>query len=130
MKTSPARLISIMPTQVRDVIAGRPNVVRTMEETDGLASDWPAACNRFDRIWVPSAFNADTFERSGVDPRKLAIVPGAIDTDFWTPGWGGIEIGPPQVFRFLSIFDWMARKGWDVKTAERWLSPILNYERA
>ena len=104
----------IMPTQVREVIAGRPNIVRTMEETDGLSSDWPAACNRFDRVWVPSAFNFETFERSGVDPRKLTIVPGAIDTDFWTPGWGGIEIGPPQTFRFLSIFDWMARKGWDV----------------
>ncbi len=104
----------IMPTQVRDVIPGRANVVRTMEETDGLAADWPPACNRFDRVWVPSAFNAETFERSGVDPRKIAIVPGALDTDFWAPGWGGLDIGAPETFRFLSIFDWMARKGWDV----------------
>jgi 5-methyltetrahydrofolate--homocysteine methyltransferase len=28
------------------------------------------------------------------------------------------------------VIDYAARKGWDVKTAERWLSPILNYERA
>jgi len=27
------------------------------------------------------------------------------------------------------VIDYAARKGWDVKTAERWLSPILNYER-
>jgi 5-methyltetrahydrofolate--homocysteine methyltransferase len=26
------------------------------------------------------------------------------------------------------VADYAARKGWDVKTAERWLSPILNYE--
>jgi 5-methyltetrahydrofolate--homocysteine methyltransferase len=28
------------------------------------------------------------------------------------------------------VIDYAARKGWDVPTAERWLSPILNYERA
>jgi 5-methyltetrahydrofolate--homocysteine methyltransferase len=28
------------------------------------------------------------------------------------------------------VIDYAARKGWDVATAERWLSPILNYERA
>ena len=27
------------------------------------------------------------------------------------------------------VADYAARKGWDAKTAERWLSPILNYER-
>ena len=26
------------------------------------------------------------------------------------------------------VEDYARRKGWDVKTAERWLSPILNYE--
>jgi len=28
------------------------------------------------------------------------------------------------------VVDYARRKGWDVKTAERWLSPILNYEPA
>ena len=27
------------------------------------------------------------------------------------------------------VIDYAARKAWDVKTAERWLSPILNYQR-
>jgi hypothetical protein len=26
------------------------------------------------------------------------------------------------------VEDYARRKGWDVKTAERWLAPILNYE--
>jgi 5-methyltetrahydrofolate--homocysteine methyltransferase len=26
------------------------------------------------------------------------------------------------------VADYAARKGWDTKTAERWLSPILNYD--
>ena len=26
------------------------------------------------------------------------------------------------------VADYANRKGWDVKTAERWLGPILNYE--
>jgi 5-methyltetrahydrofolate--homocysteine methyltransferase len=28
------------------------------------------------------------------------------------------------------VDDYARRKGWDVKTAERWLAPILNYEPA
>ena len=28
------------------------------------------------------------------------------------------------------VEDYAARKGWDLKTAERWLAPILNYEPA
>ena len=26
------------------------------------------------------------------------------------------------------VLDYAARKGWDARTAERWLAPILNYE--
>lgn len=112
-QTSPV-LFHLLPTQVPNVPTGRPAVVRTMEETDGLGEGWTAACNRFTEVWVPSNFNFETFANAGVDPRKLRIVPGAIDTDFWTPDNGGLDITGFRAFRFLSIFDWMSRKGWDV----------------
>jgi 5-methyltetrahydrofolate--homocysteine methyltransferase len=49
----------------------------------------------------------------------------------------GLYIAHPEAHYFGvgkierdQVIDYAARKGWDVKTAERWLSPILNYERA
>lgn len=112
-QTSPL-LFHLLPTQVPNLPDGRPSVVRTMEETDGLGEGWTAACNRFTEVWVPSNFNFETFANAGVDPRKLRIVPGAIDTDFWTPDNGGLDITGFRGFRFLSIFDFMSRKGWDL----------------
>ncbi|HXP93262.1 MAG TPA: glycosyltransferase [Candidatus Binatia bacterium] len=108
-------LFHLLPVQVSQLPPGRPSIVRTMEETDGLAEGWAQACNRFTEVWVPSSFNFETFARAGVDHRKLRIVPGAIDTDFWSPDNGGLDIeGSLREFRFLSLFDWMSRKGWDV----------------
>jgi 5-methyltetrahydrofolate--homocysteine methyltransferase len=47
----------------------------------------------------------------------------------------GLYLGHPQSFYFGvgkierdQVEDYARRKGWDVKTAERWLSPVLNYE--
>jgi glycosyltransferase involved in cell wall biosynthesis len=116
---SPANpvLFHLLPTQVPNLPDGRPSVVRTMEETDGLGEGWSAACNRFTEVWVPSNFNFETFANAGVDPRKLRIVPGAIDTDFWTPDNGGLDITGFRGFRFLSVFDFMSRKGWDLLVA-------------
>ena len=38
----------------------------TVWETSGLHPLWTKACNRVDEIWVPSRWNAEVFERSGV----------------------------------------------------------------
>lgn len=111
--TSPL-LFHLMPPQVQELPAGRPTVVRSMEETDGLATGWTEASNRFTEVWVPSNFNYETFANAGVDHRKLRIVPGAIDTDFWSPDNGGLDITGFRGFRFLSVFDFMSRKGWDL----------------
>jgi glycosyltransferase involved in cell wall biosynthesis len=107
-------LFHLMPTQIPQLPDNRPTIVRTMEETDGLGEGWVEASNRFTEVWVPSQFNFDTFANAGVDSRKLRIVPGAIDTDFWSPDAGGLDITGFRGFRFLSVFDWMSRKGWDL----------------
>lgn len=110
-------LYHLLPTQVGEHPEGRAAIVRTMEETDGLAEGWVDALARFDQIWLPSVFNADTFERAGVNPERIRIVPGCIDTDFWSPATGGMTIPGSANFRFLAVFDWMARKGWDLLVA-------------
>ena len=49
----------------------------------------------------------------------------------------GLYVAPPEAPYFGvgrierdQIEDYARRKGWDVRTAERWLAPILNYEPA
>jgi glycosyltransferase involved in cell wall biosynthesis len=78
---------------------------------------------------VPSQFNVDTFQKSGVDPAKLVIVPESVDTDFYDPSKykslnlsafdrKGATIGDLEnlddIFIFLSIFKWEERKGWSI----------------
>lgn len=36
-------------------------------------------------VWVPSAWAADVFAESGVDPAKLVVVPEGINTSWYDP---------------------------------------------
>ena len=92
----------------------RANVGRTMFETDRLPEGWAAACNRMDAVWVPGAFNRETFAQAGVSPEKLRIVPGTIDLTPYNPNAAPLQIEGACGFNFLSVFDWTLRKGWDV----------------
>lgn len=51
------------------------SIGRTMFETDRIAPEWVAACNRMDEVWVPSQFNVETFAASGVERSKLVVIP-------------------------------------------------------
>lgn len=90
------------------------NIGRTMFETDQLPEGWSDACNRMDMVWVPDEFNRQTFLRSGVREEKVRIVPGAIDIAPFDPQGTSLLIEGARDFRFLSVFDWSLRKGWDL----------------
>ena len=91
---------------------------RTMFETDRLAPEWVAACNRMDEVWVPSRFNLETFAASGVERSKLVMMPEAVDSNFFDPSrHSAYPLPNPARFNFLSIFEWSSRKGWDVLIA-------------
>jgi glycosyltransferase involved in cell wall biosynthesis/predicted Zn-dependent protease len=94
------------------------HVGRSMYETDRIPADWVTQCNRMDEVWVPSQFNLETFAGSGVDRSKLHVVPGAVDAAFFDPARHQPYPLPNRAgFNFLSIFEWSARKGWDVMLA-------------
>lgn len=94
------------------------SIGRTMFETDRIAPEWVAACNRMNEVWVPSKFNVETFASSGVDRSKLVVVPGAVDSEFFNPSLHTpYALNRPAKFNFLSIFEWSSRKGWDVMLA-------------
>ena len=90
------------------------SVARTMFETDRIPDPWVENCNWFTEVWVPSQFNVESFARSGVIREKLRILPGSIDTRRYDRG--GVEPMPLSTggFRFLSVFDFQPRKGWDI----------------
>lgn len=94
----------------------RPAVALTMLEVDTIPSSWVTFCNRMDEVWVPSRFNEETFRRSGVEAGKIRVMPLGVDTDLFTPGGRKLELPgvPSSAFVFLSVFEWVPRKGYDI----------------
>lgn len=90
------------------------NVGKTLFETDSLPADLVEACNRMDQVWVSSPFNVDTFGRAGVERRKLQWIPDCLDESRFGLHVAPLDLETGRSFNFLSIFEWMARKGWDV----------------
>ena len=90
----------------------RYRIWRTTFETETIPTYWVTGLNRLDEVWVPSAFNIETFRRSGVR-RPLIRIPPPIDlTDYLMIDRSAEREG--EEFTFLAIGTWQARKGWDV----------------
>jgi glycosyltransferase involved in cell wall biosynthesis len=113
---SPAELavVQTTPALIRPLASARFNIARTMFETDGLPPGWAAILNAMDRLWLPSEFNRETFSRAGVDPSKIAVVPGALDAAAYAAQVEPWPVPGNEEFRFLTVFDWTLHKGWDV----------------
>ncbi len=87
-------------------------VWRAMFETASVPPEWLQRLTEVDEVWVPSSFNARTFADAGVDPEKIVVVP-----EFMDQGWpkkSAEGYTGQGRFKFLSIFRWQKRKGWDV----------------
>lgn len=87
-------------------------VWRAMFETAAVPPEWLERLAEVDEVWVPSRFNARTFTAAGVDRNKVRIVPQFVD-----PDWLQVTADPYTGhgdFKFLSVFRWQERKGWDV----------------
>jgi len=120
----------VNPCPPRDA---RYRVGRTMYETDRLPHAWVERINALHEVWVPSKFAVEQFVSSGVHQEKVFVVPEAVDTKLFDPALHlplelgeGSRTGTGQsrksastqsarsVFRFLSVFKWEKRKGWEV----------------
>lgn len=102
-----------MPGQTLTRLPGASyHVARSMFETDGLPAAWVPRLNEMDEVWVPTAFNVETFRAAGVRV-PLHVVPGGVHPDAFanaTP----LPIDGLRSTVFLSVFEWSFRKGWDV----------------
>jgi GT2 family glycosyltransferase len=90
---------------------GKFRVGFTMLEVDGLPAEWVRQANLMDEVWVPSAFNEQTFRDSGVIV-PIRVVPLGVDPAYFSPSIRGQKAG--EDFTFLSVFEWGDRKAPDI----------------
>ncbi len=87
---------------------GRYKIGYTMLEVDGFPESWVAQANALDEVWVPTRFNVEGFEGSGLR-RPVKIMPLGVDTDHFHPGIRAHR-HPDGDFVFLANFEWGERK--------------------
>jgi glycosyltransferase involved in cell wall biosynthesis len=101
--------------RLASVAGGGAKIARAVATGSALRPEAIARLRAFDEIWVPSQLSALAFEAAGLAPERIAIVPSAIDVDYWTPQLGGLEVTPnATTLRLLTVVDWDMRSGWDV----------------
>eukprot|EP00808_Paulinella_micropora_P027968 g28751.t1 len=112
------------------------HISRSMIETESLVSSAASRCAspQWDELWVPSAFNRQSFLRAGVPAAKLFVLPEAVDTSVWRPRNSDSLSQDPLLekdlllqnmyrspvapklprgkYTFLSVFKWEERKNW------------------
>ena len=89
------------------------SIGRTMYETDDFPQSWIPRLKKLDQIWVPTRFHQNILvERHNFDITKVKVVHQAVDTDIFSPT-AGKTLSHVSTFRFLSIFKWEERKGWE-----------------
>jgi glycosyltransferase involved in cell wall biosynthesis len=103
----------VVPHPAHPLAPGAVNVVRSMFETDRMPRSWLPRLLAVDEVWVPCAFNVETFARSGVPADRLHVLPETIDFDLFDPAAFAAP-GQPRPFTFLANFDFTDRKGWDI----------------
>jgi glycosyltransferase involved in cell wall biosynthesis len=87
---------------------GKLLVAFTTWETDRLPDEWRDILGRFDRVVVPSRFNAHVFASSGLTV-PIAVVP-HIARPVPTPERGAPKLGQDNRFVFYMVATWSTRK--------------------
>jgi glycosyltransferase involved in cell wall biosynthesis len=110
-------------------------ISRSMYEFGAIPSEWVPLLNsaqRYDEIWVPAEAVKAAFVGSGVRAGKILVIPEPIDTQRYSPDGRALQL-PHALsglrhatsntdtnadklnnnFKFLSIFKFEPRKGWD-----------------
>jgi glycosyltransferase involved in cell wall biosynthesis len=93
---------------------GRHRVLRTMFETDSIPDGWRDYCEAMEEVWVPTLSNVEAFASAGVSRKRLHVLPSGVDTTKFRPGLEPFPIPARRGFNFLSVFEWIDRKGPDV----------------
>ena len=108
------RVQHVLPPSFQHHAEAAANVGCTTFDADGIPRSWAAACNRMDEIWVPSRFCLEAFSASGVPEERIRVIPHGVDSARFAARVEPLPVCVGKHFTFLSVFDWVQRKGWDV----------------
>jgi len=86
------------------------NIAYSMFETTEIPDRWMDFYNQFNEIWVPSSFCKKAFSRTCLKC-CVQVIPLGIDEKLYS---NDVEKKQNDIFTFLSIGQWIDRKGWDL----------------
>lgn len=112
-------------------ILNRPKIIigRSMIEVDYISNDdlnKMKSSKYIDELWVPSRFVKIIYIQNGIHPNKIRIIPEPINIDIYNKNVKPYKTLPSKnrkkklikitkkTFRFLSVFKWEPRKGYDI----------------
>ena len=107
-------------------VSNQPRVLtvgRQMTEAAKLSLSEARQAQRMDQVWVPTEFHRGVFEKAGVDQDKIVVMPEPVDTSFFRPAASSTSDAAWRVdgvTRFVSVFKFEKRKGWDVLLDTYW----------
>jgi glycosyltransferase involved in cell wall biosynthesis len=91
-----------------------------------------------DEVWVPTSFHVEVYRRHGVPANKLVAIPPAVHTEYYArrppvadpageivvspteAATAAASTEPSETFRFVSVFKWEQRKGFDILLSAFW----------
>jgi glycosyltransferase involved in cell wall biosynthesis/tetratricopeptide (TPR) repeat protein len=79
-----------------------------------LPEEWAQRLEAVDEIWAPSEYVRRVYVESGVDPRKVHVVPNGIDPELFRPDAKPMALTTRKTFKFLFVGGTIQRKGPDL----------------
>lgn len=123
MEPNLIKIISFIPV-INNIPKFKHNIIYTMMECRKVHPSFIENCNRYyHSCWTPTEFNAQVFRECGMKI-PVSVAPIGIDDIFsrknidpdYKPNYKLFGEGPvePSGFKFMSMFRWSYRKGFDV----------------
>jgi len=94
--------------------SGRKILYTMVESSNAVHPEYAERVNLSSEVWVPSQYLKDVMEGSGVNV-PILVMPLGVDPNVFRADTPPMPL-PPSVkpFRFLSVFWWSLRKGYDI----------------
>ena len=89
-------------------------ILYTMIETSEKAhKDYIGKLNLCDEVWVASKYSQKVIQNSGLTVPSF-VMPLGVDTNRYKPNNETLKLGNTKEFKFVSVFRWSPRKGYDI----------------
>ena len=98
---------------------------RIMTESAYISSSEIEYAKTVDEIWLPTAFHSTVLQQHGLPASKIAIIPEAVNIKLFAKpdscaSSTCTKVDTVPLFRFVSVFKWESRKGWDTLLRAYW----------